>query len=274
MQPGIFSITIPPIRKKNTARSHLYVLEKFSEQYGDRELQSITTDEILTFLNQLTSGNKQTTKSNRYSNLRSFFNFVINTFDTQFQNPCDTPALRKLFKEPKPQAWPIIEKDVIDEIVFRITNPRNRLLIELMARGGMRIGEVLKLTPRDVQDRKLYLREPKSGREAEVVFIPQKLANRLNDYIRDKGIESDKRIFPITYSAARSVIVKAGKMLGIQMRPHDLRRHSASYASRSGTPIEIVSKVILRHANLSTPQRYLGKISDTEAIRWIENLYG
>lgn len=163
---------------------------------------------------------------------------------------------------------------MVDEIVFRITKPRNRLIIELMARGGMRIGEVLKLTPRDVQDRKLYLREPKSGREAEVVFIPQKLANRLNQYIRDKGIEPDKRIFPITYSAARSVIVNAGKMVGIQMRPHDLRRHSASYASRSGTPIEIVSKVILRHANLSTTQRYLGKISDNEAIRWIENLYG
>ena len=40
------------------------------------------------------------------------------------------------------------------------------------------------------------------------------------------------------------------------------------------TPIEIVSKVILRHANLSTTQRYLGKVSDTEAMRWIENLYG
>jgi len=39
-------------------------------------------------------------------------------------------------------------------------------------------------------------------------------------------------------------------------------------------PIEIVSKVILRHANLSTTQRYLGKVSDTEAMRWIENLYG
>ena len=36
---------------------------------------------------------------------------------------------------------------------------------------------------------------------------------------------------------------------------------------------EIVSKVILRHANLSTTQRYLGKVSDTEAMRWIENLY-
>jgi integrase/recombinase XerD len=43
--------------------------------------------------------------------------------------------------------------------------------------------------------------------------------------------------------------------------------------SRSGVPIEIVSKVIVRHANLSTTQRYLGTISDTEAMRWIENLY-
>jgi hypothetical protein len=40
------------------------------------------------------------------------------------------------------------------------------------------------------------------------------------------------------------------------------------------TPIEIVSKVILRHAHLSTTQRYLGKFTDVEAMRWIENLYG
>jgi integrase/recombinase XerD len=40
-----------------------------------------------------------------------------------------------------------------------------------------------------------------------------------------------------------------------------------------GTPIEIVSKVILRHADLSTTQRYLGKVNNSEAIRWIETLY-
>jgi integrase len=45
-------------------------------------------------------------------------------------------------------------------------------MLELMARGGMRIGEVLKLTPADVDDRKLTLRDPKSGRGQEVVFIP------------------------------------------------------------------------------------------------------
>ena len=33
-------------------------------------------------------------------------------------------------------------------------------------------------------------------------------------------------------------------------------------------------KVIMRHANLFTAQRYLGKVSDVEAIRWIENIHG
>ena len=67
---------------------------------------------------------------------------------------------------------------------------------------------------------------------------------------------------------------KAGAVVGIHLRPHDLRRHAATFASRSGVPLEIVSKIILRHANLSTTQRYLGKISDVEAIRWIENIHG
>lgn len=88
-----------------------------------------------------------------------------------------------------------------------------------------------------------------------------------------KGLQPFQRIFPICYEAARSMVKKAGEIVGIHLRPHDLRRHSATYASRSGVPIEIVSKVILRHANLSTTQRYLGKISDIEALRWIENLY-
>ena len=137
----------------------------------------------------------------------------------------------------------------------------------------MRVGEVLNLTPKDVQSRKLVIGDPKNGKEAEVVFIPRKIANRLKDYVREKGIKTDERIFPITYAAARLVVKKAGELIGIRLRPHDLRRHCATYASRARTPIEIVSKIIFRHQNLSTTQMYLGKVSDAEAIRWIENLY-
>ena len=136
----------------------------------------------------------------------------------------------------------------------------------------MRVGEILKLTLRDIEDRKVIPRDPKSGKEAEVVFIPPKVADRLKEYIRNKGIGPDQRISPITYPAARAVVKKAGGLVEINLRSHDLRRHAATYTSRSGTPLEIVSKVILRHANLSTTQRYLGKVSDLGAMRWIENL--
>jgi integrase/recombinase XerD len=227
----------------------------------------------LGFLNKITEGTKQQTKRIRYSYLSAFFNFIKTNINQDFHNPCDTPLLRKMFRAKPVTSWEIIEKEVIDEIIFKTEKPRNRLILELMARGGMRVGEVLKLTPRDVQDRKLTLRDPKSGKEREHVFIPQKVADRLKEYIRNKSIQPDQRVFPICYEAARTMVKKAGEKVETRLRPHDLRRFAATYASRSGVPIEIVSKVILRHANLSTTQIYLGKVSDTEAMRWIENLY-
>jgi len=147
-------------------------------------------------------------------------------------------------------------------------------MLELMARGGMRVGEVLNLTPLDIQERTLAIQNPKSGRVGETVYVPRKILVRLTGYVRAQEIGKKERIFPISYVAAWSMVRKAGKMVDIELRPHDLRRHAATYASRSGTPIEIVSKVILRHADLSTTQRYLGKVNDSEAIRWIETLYG
>ena len=125
-------------------------------------------------------------------------------------------------------------------------------MMELMARAGMRVGEVLDIRPKDIEDRKIILTEPKSGQESEKVFLTQKLANALKNYIRKKEIDSEERVFPLTYTAARAIVRKAGQLVGIKLRPHDLRRFSATYASRSGTPLEIVSKLILRHQNLST----------------------
>ena len=120
------------------------------------------------------------------------------------------------------------------------------------------------------------------GRQSVYTLIPWATASFLLPFYhffmqlqgKEKGIEPYQRIFPITYNAARVMVNKAGKLVGIHLRPHDLRRFCATYASRAGTPIEIVSKIILRHAHLSTTQRYLGKISDIEALKWIENLYG
>ena len=231
-------------------------------------------EEVLSFLTSLNGECKQLTKHTRYAYLKALFNFFRNNLEAQFHNPCDTPMLRKLFRPGKLVHRQVQEKETIDEVIFRTSKVRNRLMLELMARGGMRVGEVLKLTGGDVEDQKLVIRNPKSGKEAEVVFIPKKLADRLKDYLKARGTEGNQRIFSITYTAARAMVKKAGSLVGVHLRPHDLRRHAATFASRSGVPLEIVSKVILRHANLSTTQRYLGKVSDREAVLWIGNLYG
>jgi integrase/recombinase XerD len=42
---------------------------------------------------------------------------------------------------------------VVDEIIFRTGSLRDRLMLEVMARGGLRVGEVLKITPGDIEDR-------------------------------------------------------------------------------------------------------------------------
>jgi integrase/recombinase XerD len=258
---------------ENTLKAYQTALDTFSAEFADKTISELSSEFILSFLNRVTEGKKPQTKRTRYAHLTAFFNFIGNNLDPDFRNPCDTPAMKRLFRNRPPARWNTIDMDTVDEVIFKTVKTRNRLMLELMARAGMRIGEVLKLTPDDINERKLTPREPKSGKIHETVFIPQKVATRLKDYLREKSFQPQERIFPICYEAARAMGKKAGDAVGAKLRPHDLRCHAATHASRSGVPVEIVRKVILRLANLSTTQRYLGKVTDTEAIRWIDNLY-
>jgi integrase len=104
--------------------------------------------------------------------------------------------------------------------------------------------------------------------------MPENVSKKLAKYIKDNALQSDYRPFPICYSTARSLIRRLGEKVNVRNSPHDLRRYSATYASRNGVPLEVVSKVILRHQDLKTTQVYLGKISDSEAIRWMDILHG
>jgi integrase/recombinase XerD len=172
-----------PTFKKNTIKTYQSILSKLTAHFGERDLISLTSEEVLSFLTHVNQGTKQLTKRTRYSQLTAFFNFITQNLDPNFRSPCDTPMLRKLYRPSGHIRWTILEKEMVDEIIFRTTKPRNRLILELMARGRMRISEVLKLTPSDIEDRRLTLRSPKSGKEREIVFIPQKVADRLKGYI-------------------------------------------------------------------------------------------
>ncbi|MBW1694241.1 MAG: phage integrase N-terminal SAM-like domain-containing protein [Deltaproteobacteria bacterium] len=54
----MLSIITKPILKKNTIRNQVFVLSRFLDEFGDRKLKSISSDEILSFLNHFTKGKK------------------------------------------------------------------------------------------------------------------------------------------------------------------------------------------------------------------------
>ena len=117
------------------------------------------------------------------------------------------------------------------------------------------------------------IRQPKSGNDIEVAFMTESIAKRLSEYVRGCQHDPDSRIFPICYSFTLSMGRKLGDKVGIKIRPHDLRRYSATHASRNGIPLEVASKVLLRHQDIKTTQMYLGKITDMEAIKWMDVLH-
>ncbi len=171
------------------------------------------------FLLRLTKENKQATRRNRYSVLSSFYNFSISSSLPALVNPCNASIMKKIFKRPHTTQWKIVDKETVDEIIFRTTDKRNRLMLELMARGGMRIGEVLRITPDDIQEGFLVIQGPKSGRSEERVYVPRKILVRLSEYVRTNEFAAVDRIFPISYVAAWSMVKKAGKLVDIELRP-------------------------------------------------------
>jgi integrase/recombinase XerD len=68
--------TTGPIHKKNTVKSYEALLSGFYQDFGERSIESVTTDEILGFLNEITEGKKQQTKRIKYAHLSAFFNFI------------------------------------------------------------------------------------------------------------------------------------------------------------------------------------------------------
>ena len=67
-------------------RAYRAIIERFIHEFGDGPVEQVTPEQILTYLNRLTEGNKPYTKRIRFSQLSSFFNFVRNNIDPELRN--------------------------------------------------------------------------------------------------------------------------------------------------------------------------------------------
>jgi integrase/recombinase XerD len=271
---SLFKYYVQSNHKQRTIESYTFLLNRFNAIHAERPLEDISPDEIFHFLESVTQKLSKSTRRLQYAQLKAFYNFIIDRCSLNMRNPCNTALLSKSFRAPKQLPHKILERETVDEMIYNTTKQRDRLILELQARCGLRIGELLKIKVSDVSDRTIILREPKSGKDAEMAYMPENMSRKLAEYIKETALQQEDRLFPICYSTARSLIKRLGATLNVNVFLHDLRRYSATYASRNGVPLEVVSKIILRHQDLKTTQVYLGKITDSEAIRWMDILHG
>ncbi len=187
-------------QKTRTIQSYRPILQKIQARFAGRSFDSVGPDEIYHFLETITEGQANSTRRLRFAQFKAFYNLLIEKADLNMRNPCDAPILAKAFKAPKQVAKRILDRETVEELIYNAETLRDRLILELQARCGLRIGESLIITVRDVSDRKLTLHEPKSGKESEVAFMPEQIAKRLHDYMQQEKLSPEDRLFPINSS--------------------------------------------------------------------------
>ena len=132
-------------QRARTVRSYQPLLQRFEVQFGERSFDSIGSDEIFQFLETVTGNHSRSTRRLRYAQLKALFNFLIDKCNLNMKNPCDAPLLSKAFKTPKQVARRILDMEIVEELIYNAQTLRDRFILELQARCGLRIGETLKI---------------------------------------------------------------------------------------------------------------------------------
>ena len=137
--------------------------------------------------------------------------------------------------------WPL---ETYEKFYVSIRKDHHRVIFNTMYWGGLRIGEVLGLTPDDLQGNRLSIRkawrtlpakqshiaDPKTKSSFRSVVIPTFLAEQLNDYMQGiDGLKPTDRIFPFSRMSVYKAIKSRIKKLKLpNASPHTMRH---SYAS-------------------------------------------
>ena len=152
-----------------------------------------------------------------------------------------------------------LEQEQVDEILraAETSSTRDYLLLRFMWRTGVRVSEVINVTPNDleVKNRVVNIRKAKGGRQRRVP-LDQDTLKMLSDYVLALNIPDDQPIFPIQRNRVFNIVKKYGDMVGAKIHPHTLRHSFAIHLVRSGTDLRRV-QLMLGHTSLSITQVYL-----------------
>lgn len=157
------------------------------------------------------------------------------------------------------------------------TGLRNRALITVLYRGGLRLGEALALRPKEVDSHSgtISVLRGKGGKRRSVGLDPGATAIILRwmDCRRELGIGGKAPLFctlagrHLHQSYVRTLLPRLAAKAGIEKRvhPHGLRHTLAHELMMEGVPVPLIQRT-LGHASLATTDRYLQAIAPADVI--------
>ena len=194
---------------------------------------------------------------------------------TQFMQkatPDGEPRKRRKKKLPKVisanEADALLRAAENDREVTNTEALRNRLILELMYRAGLRVSEVVGLKVRDVEpDGVIRLYDAKGG-DGTSYFDADRLTPTIDAWLAIRQAwaysDTDTPFFcrpdgrPVTVRYVQRLVKRLKEQTGILgiCTPHVLRHTFATECIEEGFPIHEVSR-LLRHSNIATTAIYL-----------------
>ena len=168
----------------------------------------------------------------------------------------------------KHSEYTLSKQDVYKLIdVAGLRNPRERLLVEILYYGGLRIAEAIALDWEDIDinGRKIIVRRGKGDKLRQIPIIDRRL---LQDLIFQKGKYEAGRIFPWKQRQAQYILRRIGVEGGVKhpnpmmkyIHPHLFRHTIARHMKDQGYALEFIQK-FLGHASMKTTADVYGTLS-------------
>jgi site-specific recombinase XerD len=162
-----------------------------------------------------------------------------------------------------------------------VTGVRDRALITVMYRSGLRVGEALALQPKDVDLRigSIAVLHGKGDRRRTVGIDPgaapiieRWVMKRSQQLVPPPGVPlfCSQKCRTMSRSMVREMLVRNAARAGIEkhVHPHGLRHTMAYELLMEGVPIPIIQRQ-LGHTSLQTTDMYLSHIAPKQVLEFI-----
>ena len=219
--------------------------------FGNKPINEIKASDVRRWQAKLMSSPNnysQTYLKKINTELNSIINYAKRFYDLN-TNPCGKAGTIGKAKAEEMDYWTYDEYIAFREGVK--DKPLSYICFEVLYWTGMREGELLALSPADIDfDNKLisinrtYQRieekdvftSPKTRKSKRKIPIPDFLCQELSDYIQSRYmLDADERLFPVTKSYLSHEMIRGCKNTGVKkIRIHDIRHSHASLLINQG----------------------------------------